>query len=101
MKNLSYLKYFFTYMRDPDFPLYEKIIMVLGILYIIVPVDIIPEALFPVGIIDDSAVLTGLVLFMTKAFKSYYDRTLTLRKQQIEAKKNEPQKPTPEWDEEW
>ena len=44
------------------------VLIILAILYIISPIDLIPESLFgPLGLIDDAAVLAYLI-------KSLYDR---------------------------
>lgn len=44
--------------RDPRVPLYIKIVPILAVVYLIVPVDLIPGFLPIIGQLDDLAILT-------------------------------------------
>jgi uncharacterized membrane protein YkvA (DUF1232 family) len=50
--------------RDARVPLYAKAVLVATVLYVLSPLDLIPEWLPVAGVLDDAAVLTaGLALF--------------------------------------
>jgi len=66
------MKYFWPYLLDKDYPILEKLYIVLGIVYLVMPVDLLPEAVFPFGILDDSVVLVTLILYLKKLLKTYY-----------------------------
>ena len=51
-------------MRDPRVPLWAKAIPVLGIIYVLSPLDFIPDVMIGLGQLDDLAiVLAGMRLF--------------------------------------
>ncbi len=86
MDNLKYFKYFFDYMRDGDYPFFEKLLILLGLAYIVVPLDFLPDFLLPVGIIDDSVVLGAIVLWGGKILKNYFETTVEKRVAEIKSK---------------
>ena len=49
-------------MKDKMVPWYKKALVVFGIVYLIMPVDLIPITLFPVAGLDD-LVLWGIILY--------------------------------------
>lgn len=59
MKNLSFarLRLMWKAMRNPRTPLPAKVIVVLGIVYALSPLDLIPDFLFLIGWVDDLSVL--------------------------------------------
>lgn len=46
-------------LRDPRVPLWTKIIPVVGVLYVLSPIDIIPDVLIGLGQLDDLAIVLG------------------------------------------
>lgn len=46
-------------MRDPRVPLWAKAIPVLGIIYVLSPLDFIPDMLIGLGQLDDLAIVLG------------------------------------------
>ncbi len=61
----KFMRLYFRLLKDRRTPFYLKLLFVISILYIISPLDIIPEAVFSVfGIVDDA----GLFLLMLKLF---------------------------------
>lgn len=57
--------------RDPRVPIYLKLVPFLGLVYVISPIDFIPDVLLGVGQIDDiGIILAGMRLFesMTPSF---------------------------------
>jgi uncharacterized membrane protein YkvA (DUF1232 family) len=56
-------------LNDPDVPIWLKLIPPLAILYLISPVDILPDPILGLGQLDDAAViLLGLKLFVEMLF---------------------------------
>ncbi len=86
MRNIKYFRYFFDYMRDGDYPFYEKFFMLAALAYIVIPADIIPDFLLPVGLLDDSLMLGGVVLLGGKILKGYFEHTVKKRTAEIKAK---------------
>jgi uncharacterized membrane protein YkvA (DUF1232 family) len=61
----KFLKLYIRLLRDKRLPFYLKLLFFISILYILSPVDIIPEAVFSVfGIVDDA----GMFLLILKLF---------------------------------
>ncbi len=50
---LGNLKYLIQYMRDPKVSKWQKSFLIALMIYVISPLDLIPEPIFGVGIIDD------------------------------------------------
>ncbi|MEP6988190.1 MAG: DUF1232 domain-containing protein [Chloroflexota bacterium] len=51
-------------LRDPRVPLWAKVIPVIGIIYVLSPLDFIPDVIIGLGQLDDLAiVLAGMRLF--------------------------------------
>ncbi len=86
MKNIKYFKYFFDYMRDGDYPFFEKFLILAALAYIVIPADIIPDFLLPVGILDDSLMLGGVVVWGGKLLKGYFEHTVKKRTAELAAK---------------
>ncbi len=59
---LGQLRAFLLAMRDPATSLRERAAVVLAALYVLSPVDLVPEAIFAIfGLVDDAAVLVFLL----------------------------------------
>jgi len=50
---LTNLKYLIKYMRDPEVSRWQKVFLIGLMIYVISPLDLIPEPIFGIGIIDD------------------------------------------------
>lgn len=46
-------------LRDPRVPLWAKIIPIVGVLYVLSPIDIIPDFMIGLGQLDDLAIVLG------------------------------------------
>ena len=60
----GHLRAFTLAMQDPETPLYVKAGFAVGVLYLLSPIDLIPDpliAFFGLGIADDAAVLVALL----------------------------------------
>ena len=59
------------YLKDPDQSIVKKILVVFGILYLLSPVDLLPEPIFGIGILDDM-ILWGVILsYLSKELDTY------------------------------
>lgn len=58
---LQRLRYYFLILSDRQTPLYVKILLAIGLLYIIVPVDIISDTIPLLGWLDDLAIASFAV----------------------------------------
>lgn len=62
LKRLKAIKYF---LKDKTVPKRKKALIIFGLVYLILPIDVIPPILFPFGFIDD-AVLWIYILWTLK-----------------------------------
>jgi len=61
----NFIKLYWRLFRDPRVSWVPKLVMVAGIAYVVIPVDLLPDWLFPVaGYLDDALVF----LLTTRAF---------------------------------
>lgn len=61
MKGLVYrANMTFRYIFDKDISLFKKLLLIAGFLYFIFPVDIVPDFIIGLGILDDITVLVFL-----------------------------------------
>lgn len=58
-------------LRDPRVPLWTKIIPVVGVLYVLSPIDIIPDVLIGLGQLDDLAIVLGGMRLFAAAVPEY------------------------------
>lgn len=59
---LGHLRAFLLAMRDPGTPRRDRLAVLVALLYVLSPVDLVPEAIFAMfGLVDDAAVLVFLV----------------------------------------
>lgn len=59
------------YILDPKVPLNKKIWLLLALVYLISPIDVIPDPVFGLGMIDDVGLILLILTFMTQTFKDY------------------------------
>lgn len=75
-KNLIFIRQalvLFFCMRDPDTPKYVKAVIIGALGYLVLPADIVPDAIMGLGWLDDLAVLTVATKFARKYIKpSHY-----------------------------
>ena len=60
------LRYYFLILFDRQTPLYVKLILAVGLLYILVPVDIISDTIPLLGWLDDLAIASFFVALALK-----------------------------------
>ena len=49
-------------LKDPQTPIAHKVMIIAALGYLICPLDVIPDHLMPIGLIDDLAVLTSVLM---------------------------------------
>ena len=59
-------------LKDKTVPLRKKALIVFGIIYLFLPVDIIPPILFPFGFIDDIILWTFIILHLKDELDTYW-----------------------------
>ncbi|MGI6722613.1 MAG: YkvA family protein [Anaerovoracaceae bacterium] len=59
-------------MKDKSVSIWKKLLIVLGIVYLFLPVDIIPPILFPVGWIDDLILWLVILWFLRDTLDKYW-----------------------------
>lgn len=69
IKRLKAIKHF---MRDKGVPLRKKIIIVAGILYLISPIDLIPEPILLFGAVDDIVLWTFIIWYLKDELDKYW-----------------------------
>lgn len=73
---LGFLKHviaLYRYMRDPQVHWVKKTLVVAALVYLIVPVDAIPDFTPVFGFVDDALVVAAAVKTIGKALAKYYD----------------------------
>ena len=53
----NFFKLYWRLFTDRRVSLLPKIVLVLGVAYLVVPTDLLPDFLLPLGLVDDTAVL--------------------------------------------
>ena len=60
-------------MKDKTVPKRKKLLVVLGIIYLFLPVDLIPPVLFPFGFIDDIVLWVWIIWHLKDTLDQYWD----------------------------
>ena len=55
------LRYYFLILFDRETPWYVKLILIVGLLYIIVPMDLLADTIFLLGWLDDLAIASFII----------------------------------------
>ena len=59
-------------MADKTVPLRKKALVIAGIVYLFLPIDIIPPIIFPFGILDDIAVWALILWYLSSELDKYW-----------------------------
>ena len=49
--------------NDRRTPLFAKIVVLAALIYLLLPIDILPDFIFPAGLIDDTVIVPALMYF--------------------------------------
>jgi uncharacterized membrane protein YkvA (DUF1232 family) len=84
IKTLSNIKYVFRMMLDKEVPLWNKAVLLFAVLYFFLPIDFIPEAVFPgLGHVDDLVILLAALNSLGDVFAGYRARKPVASKEKI------------------
>ncbi len=69
---------FFQMLRDPEYRLPGKLVflMVFSVIYILSPLDFIPDIFFPLGFADDLALFGATIHFLNAEIDRYLKREI-------------------------
>ena len=59
-------------MKDKDVPKRKKFLVILGIIYLCLPVDLIPPVLFPIGFLDDLVLWIWILWHLKDTLDQYW-----------------------------
>ncbi len=68
----NFFKLYWRLFTDRRVSLLPKIVLVLGVAYLLMPADLLPDLLLPLGLVDDTAVL----IMAAKAFMALCPREI-------------------------
>ncbi|WP_066503009.1 YkvA family protein [Abyssisolibacter fermentans] len=78
MKILNFfkkIKIIFKYLFDTNVKFRKKILLIIGLVYLISPLDLLPDPVFGIGLIDDIFILSSIIISMREKIKDY-EKTL-------------------------
>lgn len=61
-----------TMMKDKDVPKRKKLLVILGIIYLFLPVDLIPPVIFPFGFLDDLVLWIWILWHLKDTLDQYW-----------------------------
>ncbi len=59
-------------MRDKTVPRRKKALVVFGLIYLVLPVDLIPPVLFPIGFLDDLVLWIWIIWHLKDTLDQYW-----------------------------
>lgn len=68
----SRIKAIFAMMKDDAVPKRKKFLVVVGIIYLFLPIDLIPPVLFPFGFIDDLVLWIWIIWHLKDTLDQYW-----------------------------
>lgn len=72
MQVLTNIRYVFRLIGDPNVPKWNKGVLLFALVYFFMPIDVIPEAVFPgFGHLDDLLLILGVLNSMKDIFDGY------------------------------
>ena len=66
------IKAILSMMKDKTVPKRKKILIVLGIIYLFLPIDLIPPVLFPFGFLDDLVLWIWIIWHLKDTLDQYW-----------------------------
>jgi len=72
LKRIKAIRYF---MKDKGVPLRKKLVIVLGSLYLLMPIDLIPEPILIFGVVDDIVLWTFIIWYLKSELDHYWIET--------------------------
>lgn len=59
-------------MKDKSVSKWKKLLVVFGLFYLFMPIDVIPGTIFPLGILDDLILWIGILYFLRETLDNYW-----------------------------
>jgi len=69
----EYVEAFFKLIKDPKVLMKNKILPAAALLYLFTPIDIVPDVMVGVGLLDDGAILMSVFKLMADVLSEYID----------------------------
>ena len=70
-------------MKDKSVRIWKKLLVVFGLLYLFVPIDLIPGTIFPLGMLDDLILWMGILYYLRETLDNYWlgEKTVDLSRE--------------------
>lgn len=70
-------------LKDPKVKKRKKLLVILGLVYLFMPIDLIPAVIFPVGFIDDIVLWLWILYHLRETLDNYWlgEKTVDLSKE--------------------
>ena len=69
---LNRIKAIRSMMRDKTVPRRKKVLVISGLIYLVLPVDLIPPVLFPIGFLDDLVLWIWIIWHLKDTLDQYW-----------------------------
>lgn len=71
----SRFRYINKFMKDPETPKSKKFLIIFGIIYLLSPIDLIPEPVFGIGFIDDIILWISMIIYLGSSLDKYGEQS--------------------------
>jgi uncharacterized membrane protein YkvA (DUF1232 family) len=70
-------------LKDPNVKKRKKLLVILGLVYLAMPIDLIPVVIFPIGFIDDIVLWLWILYHLRETLDTYWlgEKTVDLSKE--------------------
>ncbi|MFA5638136.1 MAG: DUF1232 domain-containing protein [Anaerovoracaceae bacterium] len=70
-------------MKDKSVSKWKKLLVIFGLVYLFVPIDLIPGTVFPLGMLDDLILWIGILYFLRETLDNYWlgEKTVDLSRE--------------------
>lgn len=70
-------------LKDPNVKKRKKLLVILGLVYLAMPIDLIPAVIFPIGFIDDIVLWLWILYHLRETLDTYWlgEKTVDLSKE--------------------
>ncbi len=69
---LARIKAVVAMMKDKNVPIRKKLLVVLGVIYVLTPVDVLPVVLGPFALVDDAVVVMWIITHLKDTLDQYW-----------------------------
>ena len=83
LKRIKAIKHF---IKDKQVPLRRKLIIILGIVYLLSPIDVIPEPVLIFGAVDDIVLWTFIIWYLKDELDRYWIETGPVKPERLRGK---------------